>query len=192
MGVIERAPQPDSDSGLGGNQIDFGPPVVDRASLESAPGAGTVEFYLLTEAGNRAWAAVSARLASDKGALFWIGGPAGAGKTHFLNYVMALEERAGTANGRRAIVRLALETRAGAYDLEQRMFELLAREIGAGDAGAMLWRRLHGGAALSVAFVQAHRVGLRAISVAMDFGAADTAAWDDYFTEVARAAARSV
>ena len=67
----------------------------------------------------------------------------------------ALEERAGTTKGRRAIVRLGLEARAGAYDLEQRMFESLAREIGAGDAGAMLWRRLHGGEALGVAFEQA-------------------------------------
>ena len=71
------------------------------------------------------------------------------------------------------------------------MFDLLAREIGAGDAGAMLWRRLHGGEALGVAFEQAHRVGIRAISVAIDFGATDAAAWDDYFGELARAAARN-
>ena len=32
----------------------------------------------------------------------------------------------------------------------QKMFDLLAREIGAGNAGAMLWRRLHGGEALAV------------------------------------------
>jgi hypothetical protein len=143
MAVHERARQPIESGGL----IEFGPPVADRVSLESAPGAGTIEFYLLTEAASRAWAAISASLASGTGAIFWIGGPSGAGKTHFLNYVMALEERAGTAKGRRAIVRLGLEAGAGAYDLEQRMFDLLAREIGAGDAGAMLWRRLHGGEA---------------------------------------------
>jgi hypothetical protein len=186
MAVHERARQPIESGGL----IEFGPPVVDRAALESVPGAGTVEFYLLTEAASRAWAAVSARLASAVGAIFWIGGPSGAGKTHFLNYVMALEERAGTSKGRRAIVRLGLEAGAGAYDLEQRMFDLLAREIGVGDAGAMLWRRLHGGEALGVAFEQAHRVGIRAISVAIDFGAADASAWDEYFAELARVAAR--
>ncbi|MGZ6213301.1 MAG: hypothetical protein ACXWNU_12845, partial [Candidatus Binataceae bacterium] len=165
--------------------------MTDRASLESVPGVGTVEFFLLTEAANRAWAAISKKLTSGAGAVFWIRGPAGAGKTHFLNYVTALEERAGTTHGRRAIVRLGLEVRAGAYDLEQRMFESLAREIGAGDAGAMLWRRLHGGEALGVAFEQAHRVGIRAMSVAIDFGSSDAAAWDDYFAELARAAARS-
>ncbi|HVA40369.1 MAG TPA: hypothetical protein VNF49_06875, partial [Candidatus Binataceae bacterium] len=59
-----------------------------------------------------------------------------------------------------------------------------------GDAGAMLWRRLHGGEALGVAFEQAHRVGIRAISVAIDFGPTEAAAWDDYFAELARVAAR--
>ena len=187
MAVHERAPQPINRGSL----IEFGPPLADRASLESVPGAGTVEFYLLTEAANRAWAAISASLASGAGAVFWLGGPAGAGKTHFLNYLMALEERAGTTKGRRAIVRLGLEARASAYDLEQRMFDLLAREIGAGDAGAMLWRRLHGGEALGVAFEQAHRVGIRAITVAIDFGAAEAVSWDDYIAELARAAARN-
>jgi hypothetical protein len=192
MAAIERASQPVDVSNSDGSPIEFGPPVADRASLESAPVAGIVEFYLLTEAAHRAWAAITASLAAGDGAVFWIGGPAGAGKTHFLNYVMALEERAGTTNKvRRAIVKLGLEARAGAYDLEQRMFEMLAREIGAGDAGAMLWRRLHGGEALGVAFEQARRVGIRAISVAIDFGATEAAAWDDYFAELARAAGRS-
>ncbi|HZZ09040.1 MAG TPA: hypothetical protein VFE43_10885 [Candidatus Binataceae bacterium] len=185
MAVQERTPQPIS----GGSFIEFGPQIADRAALESAPGAGTIEFYLLTEAAHRSWAAVSASLGSGAGAVFWIGGPSGTGKTHFLNYLMALEERAGATKGRRAIVRLGLEAHAGAYDLEQRLFESLAGEIGAGDAGAMLWRRLHGGEALGVAFEQAHRVGLRAISVAIDFGQTDAAAWDEYFAELAGAAA---
>ena len=154
------------------------------------PGVGTVEFYLLTEAANRAWAAISASLASGVGEVFWISGPPGAGKTHFLNYVMALEERAGADQGAARDRQAWTRGRAGGYDLEQRMFDLLAREIGAGDAGAMLWRRLHGGEALGVAFEQAHRVGIRGVSVAIDFGATDAAAWDDYFAELARAAAR--
>jgi hypothetical protein len=184
--AVHDARQPIESSGL----IEFGPPVEDRALLGSVPGAGSVEFYLLTEAASHAWATISASLAAGVGAVFWIGGPAGAGKTLFLNYLLALEERAATAQGRRAIVRLGLEAGAGAYDLEQRMFDLLAREIGVGDAGAMLWRRLHGGEALGVAFEQAHRVGIRAITIAIDFGAAEASAWDDYFAELARVAAR--
>jgi hypothetical protein len=186
--VQERTPQPIS----GGSFIEFGPPIADRAALEPAPGAGIIEFYLLTEAAHRSWATVSASLGSGAGAVFWIGGPSGVGKTHFLNYLMALEERAGATKGRRAIVRLGLEARTGAYDLEQRLFESLAREIGAGDAGATLWRRLHGGEALGVALEQAHRVGLRPISVAIDFGQTDAAAWNEYFAELASVAARSL
>jgi hypothetical protein len=195
MAMHERAPRSidgaSSAAGSASAWIELGPPPAERVSLESVPNASTVEFYLLTESAHRAWATIGASLASGAGAVFWVGGRAGAGKTHFLNYLMALEERAGTARGRRAILRLGLENRAGAYDLEQRMFDLLAREIGVGDAGAMLWRRLHGGEALGVAFEQAARVGIRAISVAIDFGAADAAAWDDYFRELARAAARN-
>src|ERR1700677_1452666 len=151
MATHSRVSQSINGAGL----IELGPPAAERAPLESAPGADVVEFYFLTEAANRAWAAISARLASGTGAVFWIGGPAGTGKTHFLNYVLALEERAGKTKGRRAIVRLGPEARAGVHDLEQRMFELLAREIGSGDTGAMLWRRLHGGEALRIAFEQA-------------------------------------
>jgi len=195
MAVDERVAEPVDVASLrassSGGSIEFGPPVADRAALESVPGASTVEFYLLTEAANRAWAAINASLASGAGAVFWIGGPAGTGKTHFLNYVMALEERARAARGRCAIIRFGLEAGGGAYDLEQRMFDLLSREIGGGDAGATLWRRLHGGEALGVAFERAYRVGIRAITVAMDFGAADAASWDDYIAELARVAAHS-
>lgn len=187
MALDGRASQP----GAGGSFIEFGPPVADRATLESEPDADTVGSYFLTEAADRALATLSASLAAGAGAVFWIGGPSGVGKTHFLNYVLALEERAGATKGRRAIVRLGLEARTGVYDLEQQLFELLGREIGAGGASAMLWRRLHGGEALGVAFEQAHRVGIRALSVAMDFGRADAAAWEDYFTELAHAAARN-
>ena len=173
MAATERAPQPVNPPGSLANVIEFGPPVADRIALESAPSAATIDFYLLTEAATRAWGAISASQTSNVSRIFWVSGPAAAGKTHFLNYVMALEER------------------AAAYDIEQRMFESLAREIGGGDAGAMLWRRLHGGEALGVALEQAYRVGIRAVIVAIDFGAADAAAWDGYFAELGRVAARS-
>ena len=66
MAVIEGASQPGNVYSLGGNLIEIGPPVTDRASLESVPGAGTAEFFLLTEAANRAWAAISKRRLLDR------------------------------------------------------------------------------------------------------------------------------
>src|SRR6516165_10233380 len=107
MAATERAPQPVNPPGSLANVIEFGPPVADRIALESAPSAATIDFYLLTEAATRAWGAISASQTSNVSRIFWVSGPAAAGKTHFLNYVMALEER------------------AAAYDIEQRMFESL-------------------------------------------------------------------
>src|SRR5690242_493660 len=191
MASLERSSQPVSRASVAISSIEFGPPVADRASVEPTPSADTLKFYLLTEAASRSWAAIARSLASGAGEVFWIGGPAGVGKTHFLNYVMALEERAAAVQGRCAILRLGFETVAEPSELERRMVDLLAREIGAGDVGAMLWRRLHGAEALGLALEQAHRVGIRAISVAIDLGATDAESWDDYFAELARVAERS-
>jgi len=171
--------------------IRLGPPVEERVSLKDAPSESAVEFYFLTDAASRAWTAISASLASGKGAVFWIAGPAGAGKTHFLNYLLALEQKTARARGRCSVFRLEIDSRAGAYDLEQRMFDSLAREIGVGDAGATLWRRLHGAEALGLALEQASRVGIRAITIAIDFGAADASAWNSYFAEMTQAAKSS-
>jgi hypothetical protein len=187
MRVQERA----TDANTFANAIRLGPPVEERASLERTPGESAVEFYFLTEAASRAWSTISATIAAKKGAVFWVAGATGDGKTHFLNYLLALESRASPDRGRGSLIRLEIDARVTAYDLEQRMFESLAREIGVGDAGATLWRRLHGGEALGLALEQAGRVGIRAVTIAIDFGAADASGWNDYFTEMARAAAFS-
>lgn len=171
--------------------FEMGPPVGERASLEPEPKASIVEFYFLTAAAERAWAAINARRAGG-GALFWIGGPAGAGKTHFLNYVLALEERAGVSAGRRAIVTLQTDDTARAGALEQLLIEGLTREIGADGREAALWRRMSGAQALALALGHARRVGIRSVSIAIDLGATDTAGMDNYFNELSRriAAAR--
>jgi hypothetical protein len=169
--------------------FELGPPMVERASLESVPSAGSVEFYFLTAAAERAWAATNAARTRGAGALFWIGGPAGAGKTHFLNYVLALEERAGAGAGRRANVRVEAEGCARADALEQRLLEGLARALGGNGPEAALWRRIRGAQALEIALDHARRVGIRAVSVAIDLGTADPAAADKYFAELARSIA---
>lgn len=186
MAEHKGAPQPAAH-----RLIELGPAAADRASLEPRPGASTVEFYLLTAAAQRSLEAISATLTADKGAVFWIGGQPGAGKTHFLNYVLALEERAGATPGRRAIARLELDAPVRAANLERRVFETLAHAIGAEGRDAALWRQMRGAEALGVALDQARRVGIRAASVAIDFGAADTAALSEYFGELARTAAAS-
>jgi hypothetical protein len=165
--------------------FELGPPMAERATLELEPSAAAVEFYLLTAAAERAWAAINDRR-EERGALFWIHGPAGAGKTHFLNYVLALEERAGANAGRRAIVRLPAADGARVGALEQRLLDGLAREIGAAGHETALWRRMRGAPALGLALGHARRVGIRSVSIALDLGTADPAEMRDYFDELVR------
>jgi len=95
MAATERAPQPVNLPGPLATLIELGAPVADRIALESVASAGIIDFYLLTEAATRAWFAISSSQTSNVNRVFSVSGPAGAGKTHFLNYVTALEERAG-------------------------------------------------------------------------------------------------
>src|ERR1700693_4998931 len=98
MVLHERVPQSINGDSLGvipsAGLFEVGPSLEDRVSLESVASAGTVDFYLLTEAAHSAWAAISARLASGAGVVFWIGGPAGAGKTPFLHLLEGVGARA--------------------------------------------------------------------------------------------------
>ena len=47
-----------------------------------------------------------------QGAVFWIGGPAGCGKTHFLDYVIALQRQAGALDAQN-IAAAGVRARAG-------------------------------------------------------------------------------
>ncbi len=186
MAEHKGAPQP-----TGHNIVELGPPVADKIALEPKPGVSIVEFYFLTDAAHRAWQTINATLASGRGALFWISGSPGVGKTHFLNYVLALEGRTATTAGRRAIVRLDLQSRVSADEVGRRLFDALANAIGAEGRTTALWRRMRGAEALDVALGQARRVGIRSATVALDLGDATTTVPGDYFAELARAAAAS-
>ncbi len=188
MAINERVSQP---AAAGERTIEIGPPVADRVTLDAAPLRSSVEFYFLTRAASRAWAVINAGLKAGGGAIFWVCGPSGTGKTHFLNYVLAMEERAANERMRHAMIRLNLESAVQADDLGQRMLDLLSREIGIADTGGALWRRLQGGESLALALGQAGRMGFRAIDIAFDFGTVDASSYHDYLLELARAAARN-
>src|ERR1700757_2453250 len=72
--------------------------IPDRALLEDMPGSAVVAAFVMTRGAGRAWAAINQSLSDPRGAIFWIAGPPGSGKTHFLNYVTALSQRAGTVD----------------------------------------------------------------------------------------------
>ncbi len=65
--------------------------------------------------------------------MFWIGGPPGCGKTHFLDYVIALQRRAGALdaqNMRRLVCGLELAGRITGTEIELFLLSVLAEQIG--------------------------------------------------------------
>src|SRR6202790_2649674 len=100
--------------------------------LEKVPAAATVSTYVFTRGASRAWEAINGHLAGGRGALFWITGPAGAGKTHFLNYVLALSARAGALSAETArYLTLPLEVTGDvtAAEIERLLLELVAAAL---------------------------------------------------------------
>jgi hypothetical protein len=73
-----------------GDWIEAGPPIDLRVALADEPDAEVVSSYVLTRGAEAAWAAINEQVSRPRGELFWIGGSAGSGKTHFLNYAVAL------------------------------------------------------------------------------------------------------
>ncbi len=153
------------------------PVITERMALEAKPADQIAGCYVLTRAATVAWETLNRYLSAGPGALFWIGGAAGTGKTHFLNYVLALDRRAGALTAeeaRRITLGLEVVRPITAAQLEAQILESLARALGTNQRGAMLWREMGGGGdALSVALNQAHRAGVRAATLAIDFGLSD-------------------
>src|ERR1700676_1871114 len=70
------------------------PPEVERLELQTSPRVSTVASYVFTRAAERSWQLLNQHLEGPQGGVFWIGGPAGCGKTHFLDYGVAMQRHA--------------------------------------------------------------------------------------------------
>ncbi|HUA35646.1 MAG TPA: hypothetical protein VMA09_18695 [Candidatus Binataceae bacterium] len=166
--------------------------IPDRLELDSSPRSQSVETFVMTRAAERAWLRFNQHLESARGAVFWVSGPAGCGKTHFLNYLLALQNRAGAMtaeSSRRLTCGIELAGRVGASELEAYLLSAIAEQIGA--RGDELWRTMRGAAALQVALQQAARVGFHALTIAIDCGLAECRAVDDYVETIAEVAANA-
>ncbi|MFZ0890440.1 MAG: hypothetical protein WA005_18520, partial [Candidatus Binataceae bacterium] len=129
--------------------VKLGPEVVERMALEGRPEESTVASYVMTGGAERAWQALNRHLGQSTSAIFWIGGAEGAGKTHFLNYVLALDRNAGAISadaGQRLTIALAVAAPARAEDLETQVIETLARELAGNHWIALPWRLMRGAA----------------------------------------------
>ena len=100
----------------------------------------------------------------------------GCGKTHFLDYVIALQRRAGALdaqNARRLVCGLELAGRITGVEVELFLLSVLAEQIGGDQRSGDLFRQMRGAAALNVALETARRTGITAVTVAIDFGTSD-------------------
>jgi hypothetical protein len=173
-----------------GDFYTFGQPAPERMALETNPGAAVLSSYVVTEAAQRALAAIN-QTSAPGGILFWVSGPAGVGKTHFLNYVLALEQHAASLaveHGRAATFAIELENPAR---LESQVLTALADALSSDGRKIPMWRRMEGADALKVALEQAHRVGFAAVTGVIDFGAADSACAAEYVGALAHAVVES-
>lgn len=173
--------------------IELGPTVAERVALETKPNKWTISGYVMTHGAEHAWEAINCQLGASAGALFWIGGAAGTGKTHFLNYVLALEARAGAADavtGRRLSVGVEIGQRIGTADLDRELPDSIAQQLEANSA-AMLWREMRGIDALNAALEQCRRLGVRSITAAIDFDVSESEPSFGYLAQLAEAAAAS-
>ncbi|MGD0118583.1 MAG: hypothetical protein ABSD30_11000 [Candidatus Binatus sp.] len=173
--------------------FDIEPLAPERLQLETSPRVATVASFVFTRAAERSWEVLNQHLAEPEGGVFWIGGPPGCGKTHFLDYVIALQRRAGALdaeNMRRLVCGLELAGPVSAAEVELFLLSALAEQIG-GDprTSGDLFRHMRGAAALNVGLEAARRTGVAAITVAIDFGTSECASSSEFFAMLAQVAA---
>ena len=168
------------------------PPAPERLELQTSPRVSTVASYVFTRAAERSWQLLNQHLEGPQGGVFWIGGPAGCGKTHFLDYVIALQRRAGALdaqNARRLVCGLELAGRITGIEIELFLLSVLAEQIGGDQRSGDLFRQMRGAAALNVALETARRTGITAVTVAIDFGTSQSEATTEFFAMLAQVAA---
>jgi hypothetical protein len=164
----------------------------ERLELQTSPRVSTVASYVFTRAAERSWEVLNQHLEEPQGGVFWVSGPSGCGKTHFLDYVIALQRRAGALdaqNARRLVCGLELAGRISGAELEMFLLSVLAEQIGGDQRSGDLFRQLRGAAALNVALETARRTGIKAVTVAIDFGTSHCDASADFFAMLAQVAA---
>jgi hypothetical protein len=177
-----------------GDFVKIGPEIAERMSLEREPSATTVASYVLTRGTRRAWEAINNQLTGTQGALFWIRGAAGAGKTHFLNYVSALSSRAGALSSETArYLTLPIDVAHGlsAAEIERCVLESIDKALSGDDRAPALWRQMGGAEALAIALDGAHRQGVTGITIALDLGLGETAPALEILSALAQVAATS-
>ncbi len=180
----------DSHSHLHYNLLPAG---VDRIVLDVAPrDAGAAPAFVPTRAALHTLSLLTQRHQGAPGEFFWLGDPAGCGKTHFLNHYLALRglTRASQPGGRELILALDYSASHALAPLEHDLLAALVVELGSGHTATAMWPRIGAQAAFEVVLEEAWRAGVQAITVAIDFGDSDAPAFAADLVQIARASKR--
>ncbi|HKV55570.1 MAG TPA: hypothetical protein VJN94_13125 [Candidatus Binataceae bacterium] len=172
--------------------VELGPEVVDRMRLEAAPDAEIVSSFVMTAGAQSAWESINSNLRESHGELFSLVGPPGSGKTHFLNYIAALSQRAGSLtgeSGRHLTFAIEASAQSGISEIDRTVAELLARELTGDPKAGPLWRDLGGAEALALGLDQSRRQGVKGVTIVIDLGDADAGAVSGYLRSLAELAA---
>ena len=168
-------------------------PAVDRTALDVAPhDACAAPTYVPTRAALRTLSLLTQRHDCGTGEFFWLGDPAGCGKTHFLNHYLALLRpvKASQPGGRELIVALDYSASRTPARLEHDLLAALAVELGSAHTATSMWPRLGAQAAFEVVLEEAWSAGVHAITLAIDFGHNDAPAFAADLVRIARASNR--
>ncbi len=163
--------------------------VAERVTLEQLPPAPLIQSYSVTRAAQRTLSLVTERIDSGAGDFFWLGDPSGSGKTHFLNYFIALRRQLAAAHddGRELVVALDCSAAGSCARLENELLAALANGLrGSQRHAAPLWRKIGADAGIEIALSEARRTGVLAITVAIDFGSNDPPPFLSNLVQIAR------
>jgi hypothetical protein len=164
-------------------------PVAERIVLETAARESTVQSYFVTRAAQRTLSLITQRMESGSGDGFWLADPPRMGKTHFLNYWIALRAQLARAQdgGRELVLAFDCSQPGSAGRLESDLLAAMARELGGSERrGTPLWRRIGASAGLQIALGEARRAGVRAVSIVVDFGTNPAPAFVADLVQIAR------
>ncbi|HXW84569.1 MAG TPA: AAA family ATPase [Candidatus Binataceae bacterium] len=167
------------------------PPVPERLELDTNADAAIVASYVLTRAAAHALELLGRERRDASGTVFWISGPPGTGKTHFLNYLIALNRQSGVsdgAGGRQVTCGFEISGRAERSDLYAYLADAMGEQLETRAEMLALWRGLASAEVMRVLLDEARRVGIRAVTLAIDFARVDADDTTKFFDELAAAA----
>lgn len=169
------------------------PPAMDRIALGvAAQDGGAAPAYVPSRAAVRTLSLLTQRRDCETGEFVWLHDAPGHGKTHFLNYYLALRRSAQHPHpgGRELILALDYSTSRRPAQLEHDLLAALVLGLGGGHTATAMWPRIGAQAAFEVVLEEAWRAGVWAITVAIDFGLTDVPASAAKLVQVARASRR--